>query len=168
MILPDNSSALERALLSAFENLTYSHKNPYPDLLNPDTCPVDKLDYLAQERLVPDWNSNASEQEKRDTIKAAIGISRISGTRQAIQLALSPLGGTASISVTAPYHLALNVTLNRSLTDEMIRRIRARIALAISARDTYSLSVGAMLHGQNNACLAIHATHKTVITQFIE
>ncbi|MCF6459041.1 phage tail protein I [Pseudoalteromonas sp. MMG024] len=172
-VLPVNASLLERGLYHAFESLVYRHKNPYPDLLNPDTCPVDKLDYLAQERLVPDWDSNASELEKRETIKSAMRISRLAGTRAAIQQALSPLGGTVAIKKWwehsgAPYHLDLDITVNRPVNAELERRIRARLSLAVSARDTFQLSIGAVVSSSQHISAATRSTYITTITTFYE
>lgn len=172
-VLPVNASLLERGLYHAFESLVYRHKNPYPDLLNPDTCPVDKLDYLAQERLVPDWDSNASELEKRETIKSAMRISRLAGTRAAILQALLPLGGTVEISKWweiggEAYHLNLAVTVSKPVTAELERRIRARLALAVSARDTFDLSIGSIVRCEQYIAAAAQSAHITTITTFYE
>lgn len=61
---------------------------------NPDLCPVELLPWLAWEYSVDTWNTDWTEQEKRDAIKRAPFIHRHRGTVAAVRRALvdSPFG----------------------------------------------------------------------------
>lgn len=65
---------------------------PLRDLVNPDTCPVDLLPWLADYLSVDAWDITWSEAQKRETIRASLGIHRMKGTIGAVKRALAALG----------------------------------------------------------------------------
>jgi phage tail P2-like protein len=67
-LLPANSSALEKALDLGFGTLLDRVVPPFPALMNPLQTPVEFLPYLAADRGVSEWNTQASETEKRLTV----------------------------------------------------------------------------------------------------
>lgn len=145
-LLPVNSSLLERGLVSAFEKLLYESPNPYPNLLNAEKTPERLLPYLAHDRGVREWQSDALEIEKRDTAQAAWMIRRKAGTIAAIEEAVSTLGYQVSCvpwyeSKQAPYHLDLMIFLDdKELPAEVEQRITDRLKDAISLRDQYTIN----------------------------
>lgn len=88
-ILPSNSTPLELALEQVINR-------PIPNLIgdmwNPDTCPVELLNYLAFSLAVEVWDDSWSESVKRTVIKASIPEYQIKGTVAAAKLALSKAG----------------------------------------------------------------------------
>ena len=96
-ILPPNHTplegALEQAIASSKPNLV-----PVSQLMNPQTCPAELLDWLAWAFSVDDWDTDWGEQRKRIAIQAAVFIHRRKGTPGAIRRALDAFGyGGATI-----------------------------------------------------------------------
>ncbi|MBT2131228.1 phage tail protein I [Aliiroseovarius lamellibrachiae] len=97
-ILPPNHTplegALEQAIASSKPNLA-----PVSQLMNPQTCPAELLDWLAWAFSVDDWDTDWGEQRKRIAIQAAVFIHRRKGTPGAIRRALDAFGyGGAAIT----------------------------------------------------------------------
>lgn len=90
-LLPPNATQLERILAAANARL-----GDIPVdlrwLVRPDDCPLEFLPWLAQSLSVDSWDMNWSEAQKRDTIKASLGVHRVKGTIGAVRRALSALG----------------------------------------------------------------------------
>lgn len=155
-LLPANSSALEKALDLGFGDLLDRIAPPFPELMNPTETPPAFLPYLAADRGVSEWSTDAVEAEKRLTVELAWPTARRAGTRQALENAArglrlipevrawyeqTPLGQPYSFSVRAfteqPYSEVIDARLDRRLAD------------AKSERDTLSVSVGLSAFGSH-------------------
>ncbi|KFC13101.1 tail protein I [Trabulsiella guamensis ATCC 49490] len=94
-ILAPTATAAERAIDRAnAKTLEALPVNLIRWVKNPDLCPVELLPWLAWEYSVDTWNTNWTEQEKRDAIRRAPFIHRHRGTVAAVRRALvdSPFG----------------------------------------------------------------------------
>lgn len=90
-LLPPSATAQERALSEATARLS-----DVPLMVrkswNPDTCPAELLPWLAWAMSVDEWQTDWTEQEKRDVIKASLDVHKHKGTIGALERALKPLG----------------------------------------------------------------------------
>lgn len=59
---------------------------------DPNTCPAELLPWLAWAFSVDEWDTDWTEQEKRDVINASVEVHKHKGTIGAIDRALKPLG----------------------------------------------------------------------------
>lgn len=90
-ILPPNATAIERHIeqtTARIENVPID----FAKLLNPHTCPLTHLPWLAWAMSVDEWDNTWEEQIKRDVIASSIAIHRHKGTPGAIKKALQALG----------------------------------------------------------------------------
>lgn len=94
-LLPPNATAYETAL----EQVAGRQDVPVPirEIWNPDTCPYELLPWLAPAVSVDTWESDWSEEQKRQAIKASIEIHRRKGTIGSVQTALAALGIDARV-----------------------------------------------------------------------
>lgn len=95
-LLPPNATDLEHAIADVCARI-----DEVPviirELWNPQTCPANLLPWLAWSFSVDDWDSSWSDQQKRDTIAAAIGVQQIKGTIGSVRTALAALGIDARV-----------------------------------------------------------------------
>ncbi len=95
-LLPPNATDLEHAVADVCARI-----DEVPiiirELWNPQTCPADLLPWLAWSFSVDDWDSSWSDQQKRDTIAAAIEVQQIKGTIGSVRSALAALGIDARV-----------------------------------------------------------------------
>lgn len=87
-VLPDNRSPLERALELALSETLYSIDHPYPELLDAQKAPKEAVSTLAAEKQVPIWDTEDTEQVKRNLAGNAWKIRQLSGTKAGLALAL--------------------------------------------------------------------------------
>lgn len=160
-LLPANSSALERALDLGFARFLDRVVPPFPDLMNPAKAPVDFLSYLAADRGVAEWDSDAPEAEKRSMVAMSWPTKRLAGTAAAIRSALKGLQLTADISPWykqkpkgAPYTFQVIAWVNQNrgdggtiISDTLFPRLMTAIDAAKSERSGYSLKIGALFTG---------------------
>lgn len=90
-LLPPNATDLERKLEQVSARID-DIPIPIPQLWNPLTCPVNHLPWLAWQVSVDEWDSNWSEQTKRNVIAKSIDVHRHKGTPGAIKQALQSMG----------------------------------------------------------------------------
>lgn len=90
-LLPPNSTTIERAVEAALTRLD-AVPVKIGDLWNPDRCPVYFLPMLAWALSVDIWDPSWPEQEKRDTLRAAVKVHRLKGTLAAVRAALDAAG----------------------------------------------------------------------------
>ncbi|WP_039017338.1 phage tail protein I [Halocynthiibacter namhaensis] len=153
-ILPPNATrvelACERGIAVSRPDLT-----PVAALMNPDTCPVHLLPWLAWALSVDFWDSGWSEETKRASIRESVSIHRVKGTLQSVRRALKAAGyGDAtvverygyetydgaykydgSITYSEPDHWAeYRVYLTRPITIEQAAQVRAILRLVAPAR----------------------------------
>lgn len=147
-LLPDNSSAIERGLEAAFAELLESIAPPFPELLDPQRTPANVLPYLAADRGVREWNTNAPEDEKRATVAAVWPTKRLAGTRRALELAVRSLGLEPEViawhkadPAGLPYSLHV-VAVNRAALDANTQdRLQTRLEEAKAERDVLTLEI---------------------------
>ncbi len=90
-LLPPSASDLERRLAAACSDMA-NLSVPLRDLLNPDTCPVRMLPYLAWSWSVDRWDEGWTESVKRKVVKDAFYIHQHKGTTTAIRRVVEPFG----------------------------------------------------------------------------
>lgn len=90
-LLPYNATDAERALAD-----TTARISDVPvvvrEVWNPDTCPSNVLPWLAWAFSVDDWDSNWTDDQKRNVIKQSVYSQRIKGTIGAVTRQLFALG----------------------------------------------------------------------------
>lgn len=90
-LLPANSTPQEKALSLATSRVG-SVAVEGRTLWSPQTCPAGLLPWLGWALSVDEWNTDWTEQQKRDAIAASIAIHRKKGTLGALRRALSVMG----------------------------------------------------------------------------
>ncbi len=155
-LLPANSSPLEKALDLGFGSLLERVAPPFPELMNPQATPVEFLPYLAADRGVGEWSSEAQESEKRLTVELAWPTKRQAGTRRALENAVRGLELMPEVvawhegePAGAPYSFAVRAYSQRPYSEAINNRLDRRLAEAKSERDILSVSVGLGTSGQH-------------------
>lgn len=118
-LLPPNSTSQERAFAAAAERIS-ALEVPFRELMNPDTCPLPLLPWLAWSLSVDEWDSSWSDTQKRAAVKAAIKIHQRKGTIGAVKSALGALGYELEVTewfqrvpVSQPYTFGISVTVEQ-------------------------------------------------------
>ena len=88
-LLPPSAVPGERALSQAASSRLESIAPPVRQLWNPDTCPPDKLIYLAWALSVDSWDDRWPIHIKRQMLKDSLHQHRIKGSRAAVENALA-------------------------------------------------------------------------------
>lgn len=148
-LLPANSSPLEKALDLGFGKLLDRIVPPFPGLMDPTATPAAFLPYLAADRGVSEWSSDAPEAEKRLTVALAWPTKRQAGTRKALENAVKGLQLTPDVRawfeqvpLGAPYSFTVRAFSSLPYSAEIDSRLDRRLADAKSERDTLLVSVG--------------------------
>lgn len=130
-LLPYNATDQERALAE-----TTSRISDVPvvvrEVWNPDTCPSNVLPWLAWAFSVDDWDTNLTDEQKRNVIKQSVYSQRIKGTIGAVTRQLAALGYEIKIlewfqqePQGTPYTFDVYITANQyHLTQEDFKKIR--------------------------------------------
>lgn len=100
-VLPDNRSALERALELSLSQQLYSVPHYYPQLLDARHTPIDVVPHIAAERQLPVWDITDPENVKRKLVGNAWQVRRLSGTRTGLKMALESFDFQSEIT---PWH----------------------------------------------------------------
>ncbi|MGY4662337.1 phage tail P2-like protein [Pseudomonas chlororaphis] len=160
-LLPVNSSPLERALDLGFARLLERVAPPFPELMSPAETPVEFLPYLAADRGVGEWRSEAPEAEKRLTVELAWPTARQAGTRKALENAAKGLqlipeirAWYEQIPAGAPYSFSVRAFTERPYSEEIDARLDRRLADAKSERDILAISVGLSAFGSHSIAAA--------------
>lgn len=169
-LLPVNSSLLEMGLEQAFAKLLDGIDPPFPQLFDPDQTPVEFLPYLATDRGVEDWWSEAPELEKRGLIKRAWQTKRLAGTKVALENALIGLGIEPLVTPWheqsppgKPYSFKVFGWISRPYSEDMDSRLTRRMEAAKSERDSLDLSIGISTQTEQYKVSALHhAVHDTI------
>src|SRR5471030_2265758 len=153
-LLPANSSPLERALDIGFGRLLERITPPFPELMNPTQTPLAFLPYLAADRGVSEWSSEAPEAEKRLTVELAWPTARQAGTRKALENAAKGLQLMPEVRAWyeqtpqgQPYSFSVRAFTEQPYSEEIDARLDRRLADAKSERDTLKVSVGLSAFG---------------------
>jgi phage tail P2-like protein len=96
-LLPRNTTPLERALETAMAK--FDPAMQVPTLWNANTCPEQFLPWLAWALSVDDWETDWSEQKKRQACDESIDIHEHKGTPEAIMRALRMRGQPDAILI---------------------------------------------------------------------
>ena len=116
-LLPPNATTPERALSSCTARTTALAVGPkYRALWSPETCPAGTLPWLAWALHVDEWDSNWTEQQKRDVIAASVVVHKTKGTIGALKRALSVLGYEVTVDEATgqAYTFRLEFDLNQT------------------------------------------------------
>ncbi|MBC3373873.1 phage tail protein I [Pseudomonas sp. SWRI92] len=155
-LLPVNSSPLERALDLGFARLLERIDPPFPELMNPLGTPLGFLPYLAADRGVKEWSTDAAEAEKRLTVELAWPTARQAGTRKALENAAKGLRLTPEVRAWyeqtppgPPYSFSVRAFTEQPYSEEIDARLDRRLADAKSERDTLTVSVGLSAFGRH-------------------
>ncbi|MGC5702364.1 phage tail protein I [Pseudomonas sp. NFXW11] len=169
-LLPSNSSALERALDLGFGQLLERVVAPFPSLMNPRETPRDFLPYLAADRGVSEWSTDAAESEKRLTVELAWPTKRQAGTRLALENAVRGLELVPEIVAWherkpqgTPYSFAVRAFSERPYSEDINQRLDRRLADAKSERDVLSVSVGLGSSGEHYLAAATVCGEMSII-----
>ncbi|OLF55401.1 phage tail protein I [Pseudomonas chlororaphis] len=160
-LLPANSSPLERALDLGFARLLEGIEPPFVQLMSPADTPVEFLPYLAADRGVGEWRSDAPEPEKRLTVELAWPTARQAGTRKALENAAKGLQLMPEVRAWyeqtppgMPYSFSVRAFTEQPYSEEIDARLDRRLADAKSERDTLSVSVGLSAFGSHSIAAA--------------
>ncbi|WP_448723141.1 phage tail protein I [Pseudomonas farris] len=153
-LLPANSSPLEKALDLGFGTLLDRIAPPFPELMNPTATPLVFLPYLAADRGVSEWSSEAAEAGKRLTVELAWPTARQAGTRKALESAAKGLQLMPEVRAWyeqtppgQPYSFSVRAFTEQPYSEEIDARLDRRLADAKSERDILSVSVGLSAFG---------------------
>lgn len=94
-LLPKNSTRIEKNL-SAMMDLS-NISVPISEVWNPNTCREDMLPWLAWAFSVDEWNESWTKQQKRDAIKASLGVHKHKGTIGAVKAELAAFGFSVQV-----------------------------------------------------------------------
>ncbi len=95
-LLPPNVTALERAIEAATSRVG-ELPVPLRDLINPDTCPLPLLPFLAWAVSIDAWSSDWPEAVKRTRVRRAIEIQRHKGTASSVRAVVESFGGAVAL-----------------------------------------------------------------------
>lgn len=90
-LLPYNATDAERALGNTIARIS-DVPVVVREVWNPDTCPANVLPWLAWAFSVDDWDTNWTDEQKRNVIKQSVYSQRIKGTIGAVTRQLAALG----------------------------------------------------------------------------
>lgn len=91
-LLPPSATALSRSIEIVMAERTQGIEAPIGTLWHVDSCPEGLLPWLAWSFSVETWDHRWPSEVKRRTIRNAIKVHRLKGTRRSVELALEPLG----------------------------------------------------------------------------
>jgi phage tail P2-like protein len=144
-LLPPNATAQERAM-----SLATARAGEVPmqikQVWNPQTCPAGILPWLAWALSVDAWDSNWTEQQKRDAIEASVSVHRVKGTVGAVRRALQAIGYEVMVdeNTGTPYTFRLQVDIGETGGTEEIYDEAERIALRNKNARSHLLGVDAI------------------------
>lgn len=129
-LLPCNATEQERALADTIARIS-DVPVVVREVWNPDTCPSNVLPWLAWAFSVDDWDTNWTDEQKRQVIKQSVYSQRIKGTIGAVTRQLAALGYEIQIlewfqqePEGTPYTFQVYITANQyPLTQNDYRKI---------------------------------------------
>lgn len=90
-LLPPNATSQERDIDLATSRIS-NVPVPIRELWNADTCPTDKLAWLAWAFGVDEWSEGWSEESKRKTIRESLGVQQHKGSIWSIRRVMANAG----------------------------------------------------------------------------
>jgi phage tail P2-like protein len=144
-LLPDNATALERALSATDDRLLQTPTWLIRAVWDVERCPARLLPYLAHAWSVDEWDPKWSDAEQRQAIRDSIWLHRHKGTVGAMRRALAQIGADISIKEwfqhaprRRPYTFQLFVNLD-PVTDWTTAQMTRLRRVALSAKNVRSL-----------------------------
>lgn len=144
-LLPPNATPLEKAIATTCAAIG-DIAIPLRQLLNPDTCPLPLLPYLAHLLAVSPWENGWSEAQKRGVIRSAYLVHRQRGTLAALQRVLTALGVTTEVQEWwqtvprgAPYSFIVDVEVFHGMDTSFIKTINNQIDAVKPVRSSYTV-----------------------------
>ncbi len=95
-LLPPSVTELERAIEAATARMG-EVPVPLRSLVDPDTCPLSFLPYLAWAVSIDAWSSDWPEEVKRARVRRAIEIQRHKGTASSVRAVVESFGGAVAL-----------------------------------------------------------------------
>lgn len=140
-LLPSSATPLERAIADLeWDRLGGLDVSFIADLIDPETCPLALLPWLAWSVSVDVWDEAWSEERKRMVIGSSLAIHRMKGTRSAVRQAIEALSLTPEIAEwweatptarRGTFNIVLDLTaegsalMTEALLTQVIRSVRA-------------------------------------------
>lgn len=146
-LLPPNATPQERAITISGTQTRAPGGQVIANLWNPQTCPADLLPWLGFALSVEGWDTNWTEQQKRDAIAASVEVHRVKGTVGAVKRALQAIGYEVYINEETgqPYTFRLQVDISeKGASDPAIYDEAERIALATKNARSHLTGVDAL------------------------
>jgi phage tail P2-like protein len=144
-LLPPNATPLEKAIAEACADIA-NVAIPLRQLLNPDTCPLNLLPYLANFLAVTPWENTWTEAQKRGVIRSAYLVHRQRGTLAALQRALDALGVSTdvvewwqTVPEGAPYTFRVDVEVFDGMDTSYVQTINHQIDAVKPVRSSYTV-----------------------------
>lgn len=144
-LLPPNATPLERALADTMDDFG-DITTPLRQLLNPDTCPLHLLPYLADLLAISPWENSWTEAQKRGVIRSAYLVHRQRGTLAALQRVLDALGVSTEVvewwqaaPKGTPYTFRVDVEVFDGMDTSFIRTINHQIDAVKPMRSSYTV-----------------------------
>jgi len=156
-ILPPNRTRLEEAFIHAFDQLITYDVDVFANLLNPDNTPPSTINVLANDKGLKNWDSTATEQLKREQIKAAWPSRARAGTAAGIKNALAGNGFVTKFSTPAPFIVAVTAFHEglSPLTNNSINVLSAQLQESVNGRDAINLAIGVTASGSENYAMSV-------------
>lgn len=170
---PPNATPLERVLADLdHARIAAIDLAVIKAVVDPATCPVALLPWLAASVSVDVWEAGWSTATKRAVIAAAPEIHRTRGTRKAVRLALQALGYTAETvewweadppARRGTFHITAFADLDETVSLGELVTLRAAIRRSKPKSRVFTLALGARPPGVVHTAAAARAVlHITV------
>jgi phage tail P2-like protein len=167
-LLPPNATPLERALATIGAEIA-DVAIPLRDLVNPDTCPVNLLPWLASSLAVSPWEDSWTEAQKRGVIASAYLVHRQRGTLAGLRRALDALGVASEVvewwqttPEGAPYTFRVDVETYEGMDTSYLQTINKQIDAVKPVRSSYSVRL--IARPTTRVALGMACTHLSITT----
>jgi phage tail P2-like protein len=90
-LLPPSTSSLSRSIETVMAERMIGIEAPIRTLWNVDTCPVALLPWMAWALSVDVWESDWSEETKRNVLRATVEVHRVKGTPGSVRRAVESI-----------------------------------------------------------------------------
>jgi phage tail P2-like protein len=167
-LLPPNATALDRILATVGARIG-ELPVPLRDLINPDTCPVALLPWLASTLAVRPWDDSWTEAQKRGVIASAYLVHRQRGTLAALKRALEALGVSAEVvewwqttPEGAPYTFCVDVETYDGMDTSYLESINTQIDSVKPVRSSYTVRL--IARPSTRVVVGMACTHFSIIT----
>ena len=145
-LLPINATKQEKALALSAGRIS-SVPVPIGDLWSPFTCPAGILPWLAWSLSVEPWNSNWTEQQKRNAIDQSISVHRSKGTIGALRRALEAVGYECVVNENTgtAYTFTIAIDVTNGAANESAYSAAEEIGNKVKNARSHLISVGSLI-----------------------